>query len=85
MKTHVDIAHPRLFVLRKTQLVEKAIIVNVEYTRQRGKKRTRPSSYAITTYFGSINTYENNDEAHHMFIKDLVLYICKKYRTLSIT
>jgi len=32
MKTHVDITHLRLFVLRKTQLVEKAIIVNVEHT-----------------------------------------------------
>jgi hypothetical protein len=44
MKTHVDIAHPRFFVLKKTQHVKKAIIVNVEHTWQRGKKRTRPSS-----------------------------------------
>ncbi len=85
MKTHIDITHPRLFVLRKTQLVENAIIVNVEHTWQRGKKRTRPSRYAITTYFGSTNPYKNNDETHHMFIKDLVLYICKRYRALSIT
>ncbi len=85
MKTHVDIAHPRLFVLRKTQLVKKAIIVNVEHTWQRGKKRTRPSSSAITTYFGSTNPYKNNDEAYHMFIEDLVFYICKGYRALSIT
>jgi hypothetical protein len=85
MKTHVDIANPRLFLLRKTQLVKKAIIVNVKYTWQRGKKRARPSSSAITTYFGSTNPYKNNDETHHMFIEDLVLYICKGYQTLSIT
>jgi phytoene dehydrogenase-like protein len=85
MKTHVDIAHPRFFVLRKTQLVKKAIIGNVKYTQQKRKKRTRPFSSAITTYFGFTNPYKNNDEAHHMFIEDLVLYICKRYRTLSIT
>jgi hypothetical protein len=85
MKIHVDIAHPRLFVLRKIQLVEKEIIVNVEHTWQRGKKRTKPSSFAITTYFGSTNPYKNNDEAYHMFIEDLVFYICKGYRALSIT
>jgi len=79
MKSHLDIAHPRLFMLRKTQLVEKAIFVNVKHTRQRGKKRTRPSSFAITTYFGSTNPYKNNDETHHMFLEDLVLYICKGY------
>jgi hypothetical protein len=28
---------------------------------------------------------QNNDEAHQMFIEDLVLYICKRYHALFIT
>jgi hypothetical protein len=32
MKTHVDIAHPKLFALRKTQLAKKATIVNANHT-----------------------------------------------------
>ncbi len=31
MKIHVDTAHPRLFALRKTQLVKKATIVNANH------------------------------------------------------
>ncbi len=32
MKTHVDIAHPRLFALRRTHLAKKAKIVNANHT-----------------------------------------------------
>jgi hypothetical protein len=28
---------------------------------------------------------QNNDEAHKMFIEDLVLYICKRFHVFSIT
>jgi hypothetical protein len=63
MNIHVDTMHPRLFVLRKTPLVEKATIVNVDHTQQRGKKRTEPFSSTITTYYGSTNPYKKNEEA----------------------
>ncbi len=52
MKTHVDIAHPKLFALRKTQLAKKATIVNANHTWQKGKKRTRASSFTITLILG---------------------------------
>ncbi len=32
MKTHVDIAHPRLFVQKKVQLVEHATMVDVNHS-----------------------------------------------------
>jgi hypothetical protein len=32
MKTHVDIAHPRLFVQKKVQLVEKVTMVDVNHS-----------------------------------------------------
>jgi hypothetical protein len=39
MKTHVEFAHPKLFVLIKVQVVEKIIVVDVNHSQQHGKKR----------------------------------------------
>jgi hypothetical protein len=39
MKTHVDFAHPKLFVKNKVQVVEKLIAVDVNHSQQHGKKR----------------------------------------------
>lgn len=47
------------------------------------KKVDGPFSFVITKYFGSTNLYKNNDEVWQIFIKDLVLYICKGYRAFS--
>jgi len=77
--------HPKLSVLLKTQLVEKATIVNADHTQQKRKKRTSPFSSTITTYLGSTNPYKKNEEAQLMFIEDMMLYICKKYWVPSIT
>ncbi len=41
-----------------------------------------PFNFAITIYFGSINPYKNNDRAQQMFIKDLVINICKGFWAL---
>jgi hypothetical protein len=38
MKTHVDFAHPKLFVKKKVQVVEKIRVVDVNYSQQHGKK-----------------------------------------------
>jgi len=42
-----------------------------------------PSSYAITTYFGSTNPYQKIGEAQQMFYEDLVFYICIAYQPIS--
>jgi hypothetical protein len=34
-------------------------------------------------FFGSKNPYKHGDEAQQLFLEDLVLYICKKYKPLS--
>jgi hypothetical protein len=39
MKTHVDFAHPKLFVKKKVQVVEKIIMVDVNHSQQHGKKK----------------------------------------------
>jgi hypothetical protein len=38
MKTHVDFVHPKLFVKKKMQVVEKLIVVDVNHSQQHGKK-----------------------------------------------
>ncbi len=61
MTIRVEIAHPKLFVLRKQQFNEVAEPTNV-HVWQLGKKRTGPSSHAIIRFFGATNPYQKNDE-----------------------
>jgi hypothetical protein len=78
MKSHVDSIPPRLFVQRKSQLAKKTTMGNdVNHVSQQGKKRTRPFSFVITTYFGSINPFKKADEAQQMFNEDLVFTFVK--------
>jgi hypothetical protein len=37
MKTHVDFAHPKLFLIKKVQVLEKIIVIDVNHS-QHGKK-----------------------------------------------
>jgi hypothetical protein len=80
MKTRVDSIHPWLLAQRESQLAEKATMgSDAGHELQQGKKKTRPFSSIITTYFGSTNPFKKINEAQQMFIEDLVLYICKVY------
>jgi len=84
IKTHVDYIHPRLFAQRKSQLTKKTTMgTDVGHVSQQGKKRTRPFSSVITTYFGSTNPFKKKMRHKKMFIEDLVFYICKAYRLIS--
>jgi hypothetical protein len=84
MKTHVDIAHPRLFALRKTQLAKKAKLLMQIILDKKGRKGL--GLLVLQSHlFWVHKPMQNNDEAHQMFIKDLVLYICKRFHVLSIT
>jgi hypothetical protein len=38
MKTHVDFAHPNLFIKKQVQVVEKIIVGDVNHSQQHGKK-----------------------------------------------
>ncbi len=38
MKTHVDFAHPKLFVIKKSASCRKIIVVDVNHSQQHGKK-----------------------------------------------
>jgi hypothetical protein len=75
MKTHVDNVHPHLLTKNKIVLTER-VVVKLSKTnhRQHGKRRVGATSFAITFFFGSINTYKNSDESQQRFIEDLVLY-----------
>ncbi len=39
MKTHFDFAHPKLFVKKQVQVIEKIIVVDINHSQQHGKKR----------------------------------------------
>jgi hypothetical protein len=43
-----------------------------------------PIRATTIAYFGSINLYKSYGEAQKMFLKDLVFYICKCYRILTL-
>jgi hypothetical protein len=47
------------------------------------KKVDGPFGFVIAKYFGSTNPYKNNDGVWQIFIKDLMLYICKGYKAFS--
>ncbi len=61
MTIHVEIAHPKLFTLRKQQFNEVTKLVDV-HVWQLGNKRIGPFSLAITRFFGATNPYQKNDE-----------------------
>jgi hypothetical protein len=42
---------------------EKVAKVDINYSWQGGEKRVGPLNLVLTTYFGSINPYKNNDKA----------------------
>jgi hypothetical protein len=81
MKTHIDCAHPKLFVAMKKQLTE---VIPLYHIHQPIKKRVGITTNVITNFFGSSNPYKQHDEQQQKFLENLILYICKGYRALSI-
>jgi hypothetical protein len=83
MRTHVEFAHPKLVACKKLAIMEKLVVVATSHSQQFGKKRSRPSRCAITSYFGATNLYKKFDEAQQQFLENLVLYPCKGYKPFS--
>jgi len=81
MRTCVDIVHPRLLAKMKFVLNERAVtkFFKTYHKQQYGKKKVVATCFVITSFFGSINLYNNVNETQQKFIRDLVLYICKGY------
>jgi hypothetical protein len=54
MKTHVDNVHSHLLVKKKSLLSESAMVklYGANHIWQHGKKRPRPTSFAITIFWG---------------------------------
>lgn len=52
--------------------------------RRPSKKRKIITQYAITNCFGSKNPYKKEDMSQQRFLEDLVLYLAKRYRPLTI-
>jgi hypothetical protein len=65
MRTHVDNVYPHLLAKKKNVLGERVVVKlsKTNHRQQHGKKRVEATSFAITSFFGSINTYNNVDEA----------------------
>jgi hypothetical protein len=61
MNIHVQIAHPKLFSRRKQQFKEMVVKLGTHILKLKNK-RTSPSYYAITNFFGPTNPYPKNDD-----------------------
>jgi hypothetical protein len=59
-------------------------VIPLYHTQQAAKKKVRVTGSVVTNFFGSSNPYKQHNEQQQKFLKDLVLYICKGYKALSI-
>ncbi len=68
MTTHVQIAHLKLFTLKKQKfsMVEELVATQ---SWQPKKKRTSPSNYVIIHFFGTINPYKKMMKTSNKFWK----------------
>jgi hypothetical protein len=59
-------------------------VIPLYHTQQATKKKVGVTNSVITNFFGFSNPYKQHNEQQQKFLEDLVLYICKGYKALSI-
>jgi hypothetical protein len=72
-KTHIDYAHPKLFIVRNLQLIN--VVNSITFNKQ--QKKGWNYSHCNHNFLGASNPYKQCGEQQQKFLENFVLYIYK--------